>query len=85
MSSHGKQRRAKQKRQSREHELWSKEQTEEGRDKRAGEFVVLLWPDMTKTKPMNYTEAMKIWRNHTDRAMVFLKDDFTCKKRSPTE
>lgn len=73
--------RAKQKRQSREHERWATEQTDEGRDKRSGEFVVLLWPNMEKTKPMNHTEAMKIWRNHTDRAMVFLKDDFTCKKR----
>lgn len=73
--------RASQKRQSRSHELWATEQTEEGRDKRAGEFVVLLWPDMVKTKPMNHTEAMKIWRNHTDRAMVFLASDFTCKTR----
>ncbi len=85
MARYGKQRRAKQKRQAREHELWAKEQTDEGRDKRSGEFVVLLWPDMTKTKPMNHTEAIKVWRNHTDRAMIFLKDDFTRKKRSPTE
>ena len=85
MARHGKSRRAKQKRQEREHELWAKEQTDEGRDKRSGEFVVLLWPDMVKTKPMNHTEAMKIWRNHTDRAMVFLASDFTMKKRSPTE
>ena len=77
--------RAKQKRQARAHELWATEQTDEGRDKRSGEFVVLLWPDMIKTKPVNHTEAMKIWRNHTDRAMIFLKDDFTMKKRSPTE
>ena len=73
--------RAKAKRQSRTHEQWIAEQTDEGRDKRSGEFVVLLWPDMTKTKPMNHTEAMKIWRNHTDRAMVFLAEDFTMKKR----
>jgi len=85
MARHGKQRRAKQKRQAREHALWATEQTDEGRDKRSGEFVVLLWPDMTKSQPMNHTEAMKIWRNHTDRAMVFLAEDFTCKKRSPTE
>lgn len=77
--------RAKQKRQSRAHELWATEQTDEGRDKRGGEYVVLLWPNMEKTKPMNHTEAMKIWRNHTDRAMVFLAEDFTMKKRSPTE
>ena len=77
--------RAKQKRQSRAHELWATEQTDEGRDKRAGEYVVLLWPNMEKTKPMNHTEAMKIWRNHTDRAMVFLAEDFTMKKRSPSE
>ena len=77
--------RAKAKRQSRAHEQWATEQTEEGRDKRAGEYVVLLWPDMVKTNPMNHTEAMKIWRNHTDRAMIFLADDFTLKKRSPTE
>ena len=77
--------RAKQKRQSRAHELWSTEQTDEGRDKRAGEFVVLLFWDTgtTRTKPMNWTEAEKIWRNHTGRAMIFLKDDFTCKTRSP--
>ena len=73
--------RAKQKRQSRAHELWATEQTDEGRDKRGGEYVVLLWPNMEKTKPMNHTEAMKIWRNHTDRAMVFLAEDFTMKKR----
>lgn len=77
--------RAKQKRQARAHEQWAKEQTDEGRDKRSGEFVVLLWPDMVKTKPMNHTEAMKIWRNHHDRAMVFLAEDFTMKKRSPNE
>jgi hypothetical protein len=77
--------RAKAKRQSRAHEQWATEQTDEGRDKRSGEFVVLLWPNMEKTKPMNHTEAMKIWRNHTDRAMVFLADDFTLKKRSPSE
>lgn len=77
--------RAKQKRQSRAHELWATEQTDEGRDKRGGEYVVLLWPNMEKTKPMNHTEAMKIWRNHTDRAMVFLAEDFTMKKRSPSE
>ena len=77
--------RAKTKRQSRAHEQWATEQTDEGRDKRAGEYVVLLWPDMVKTNPMNHTEAMKIWRNHTDRAMIFLADDFTLKKRSPTE
>jgi hypothetical protein len=77
--------RAKQKRQSRAHELWATEQTDEGRDKRGGEYVVLLWPNMEKTKPMNHTEAIKVWRNHTDRAMIFLKDDFTMKKRSPTE
>lgn len=77
--------RAKAKRQSRAHEQWATEQTEEGRNKRAGEYVVLLWPDMVKTNPMNHTEAMKIWRNHTDRAMIFLADDFTLKKRSPTE
>ena len=74
--------RAKAKRQSRVHEQWATEQTDEGRDKRAGEYVVLLWPDMEKTKPMNHTEAMKIWRNHTDRAMVFLASDFTMKKGS---
>ena len=77
--------RAKQKRQSRAHELWATEQTDEGRDKRGGEYVVLLWPNMEKTKPMNHTEAMKIWRNHTDRAMVFLAEDFTMKTRSPSE
>lgn len=77
--------RTKQKRQSRAHELWATEQTDEGRDKRGGEYVVLLWPNMEKTKPMNHTEAMKIWRNHTDRAMVFLASDFTCKTRSPSE
>lgn len=85
MARFGNQRRAKQKRQAREHELWAKEQTDEGRDNRSGEFVVLLWPDMTKTKPMNHAEAMKIWRNHTDRAMVFLAEDFTCKKREASE
>lgn len=74
--------RAKTKRQSRAHEQWAAEQTDEGRDKRAGEYVVLLWPDMVKTNPMNHTEAMKIWRNHTDRAMVFLASDFTMKKGS---
>ena len=77
--------RAKAKRQSRAHEQWATEQTDEGRDKRAGEFVVLLWPDMVKTKPMNHTQAMQIWRNHTDRAMVFLASDFTMKKGSPNE
>jgi len=77
--------RAKQKRQAREHERWATEQTDEGRDKRSGEFVVLLWPRMEKTKPMNWTEAEKIWRNHTDRAMIFLKDDFTMKKREASE
>lgn len=81
MARYGKQRRAKQKRQARAHELWAKEQTEEGSDKRSGEFVVLLWPNMEKTKPMNWHEAEKIWRNHTDRAMIFAKDDFTMKKR----
>lgn len=74
--------RAKAKRQSRAHEQWATEQTDEGRDKRSGEFVVLLWPNMEKTKPMNHTQAMEIWRNHTDRAMVFLASDFTMKKRS---
>lgn len=77
--------RAKAKRQSRAHTQWLTEQTDEGRDKRAGEYVVLLWPNMEKTKPMNHTEAVKIWRNHTDRAMIFLAEDFTMKKRSPTE
>ncbi len=77
--------RAKAKRQSRAHEQWATEQTDEGRDKRSGEFVVLLWPDMVKTKPMNHTQAMEIWRNHTDRAMVFLAEDFTLKKRSSNE
>ena len=77
--------RAKQKRQAREHERWATEQTDEGRDKRSGEFVVLLWPRMEKTKPMNWTEAEKIWRNHTDRAMIFLKDEFTMKKREASE
>jgi len=81
MARHGKSRRAKQKRQAREHELWAKDQSEEGSDKRSGEFVVLLWPDMEKTKPMNWHEAEKVWRNHTDRAMIFAKDDFTCKTR----
>lgn len=81
MARHGKSRRAKQKRQAREHELWAKEQTEEGSDKRAGEFVVLLWPNMEKTKPVNWSEAERIWRNHTDRAMIFARDDFTCKTR----
>ena len=81
MARHGKSRRAKQKRQAREHELWTKDQSEEGSDKRSGEFVVLLWPDMEKTKPMNWYEAEKVWRNHTDRAMIFAKDDFTCKTR----
>ena len=82
MARYGKQRRAKGKRQEREHELWAKDQTDEGRDKRAGEFVVLLWPQMEKTKPMNWTEAEKIWRNHTDRAMIFLAEDFTMKRRT---
>ena len=77
--------RAKQKRQARAHELWATEQTDEGRDKRSGEFVVLLWPDMVKTKPMNWTEAEKIWRNHEHRAMIFLASDFTMKKRSSNE
>ena len=77
--------RAKQKRQAREHERWATEQTDEGRDKRSGEFVVLLWPDMVKTKPMNHTEAIKVWRNHEHRAMIFLKDDFTMKKREASE
>ena len=77
--------RAKAKRQSRAHEQWATEQTDEGRDKRSGEFIVLLWPKMEKTKPMNHTEAVKIWRNHTDRAMIFHKDDFTMKKREPSE
>lgn len=77
--------RAKAKRQSRAHELWATEQTDEGRDKRSGEFVVLLWPNMEKTKPMNHTQAKEIWRNHTDRAMVFLASDFTMKKRSSNE
>ncbi len=77
--------RAKAKRQSRAHEQWATEQTDEGRDKRSGEFVVLLWPNMEKTKPMNHTQAMEIWRNHTDRAMVFLAEDFTLKKRSSNE
>ena len=75
--------RAKQKRQFRAHELWATEQTEEGRDKRSGEFVVLVWPDREKTKPMNWPEAEKVWRTHTDRAMIFLKDDCTRKTRSP--
>ena len=81
MGRHGKSRRAKQKRQAREHELWAKDQSEEGSDKRSGEFVVLLWPDMEKTKPMNWHEAEKIWKNHTDRAMIFLASDFICKTR----
>jgi hypothetical protein len=83
MARHGKQRRAKQKRQAREHAEWAQEQTQEGSDKRAGEFVVLLWPDMQKTQPMNWSQAESLWRSHTDRAMIFAKDDFTCKKREP--
>ncbi len=77
--------RAKAKRQSRAHEQWATEQTDEGRDKRSGEFVVLLWPDMVKTKPMNHTEAIKVWKEHPYRAMVFLASDFTLKKRSSNE
>lgn len=87
MARHGKGRRSKQKRQDREHEQWLKEQTEEGSDKRAGEFIVLLWPDMVKTKPINWSQAEKIWRNHPDRAMIFSSEDFTSarKKRGQDE
>ncbi len=74
---------ANQKRQSRAHELWATEQTDEGRDKRAGEFVVLLFSDSgtTKTSPMNHTQAVKVWREYLGRAMIFLASDFTCKTR----
>ena len=82
MASYGKQRRAKRKRQEREHQAWAEEKTQEGSDKRAGEFVVLLWPDMEKTKPMNWSQAEQIWRNHTDRAMIFKAVDFTMKRRT---
>ncbi len=80
-----KNRRDKRKRKERAHTSWLNEQLEaqERPDKRAGEFVVLLWPNMEQTKPLNWTEAEKIWRNHTDRAMIFLASDFTCKTRSP--
>ena len=81
MARYGKQRRAKRKRQEREHQLWAQDQTQEGSDKRSGEFIVLLWPNMEKSKPMNWSQAEELWRNHTDRAMIFAKDDFTMKQR----
>lgn len=68
--------RDKRKRRERQHAQWMEETSEQRIDPRAGEFIVLLWPDMIKTKPMSWTEAEKIWRNHTDRAMIFSKNDF---------
>ncbi len=85
MANGNKQRRAKRKRQERAHQAWAEEGTQEGSDKRSGEFVVLLWPSMERTKPMNWSQAEQIWRNHTDRAMIFKAEDFTLKKRTPNE
>ena len=76
MTSHGKQRRARRKRQEREHQRWASEQSGEAQDKRSGEFVVLLWPDMKRTAPMNHRQAVEVWRNHHDRAMIFRREDF---------
>jgi|14_taG_2_1085336.scaffolds.fasta_scaffold00108_38 hypothetical protein len=81
MAKHEKSRRSKRKRQDREYEQWLKEQREEGPNDKTGEFVVLLWPDMVKTKPMNWNQAEKIWRNHSDRAMIFSSEDFTSARR----
>lgn len=72
-----KNRRAERKRKERAHARWANEQAEaqESLDKRPGEYKVLLWPNMEKTKPMNWEEAEKVWRGHTDRAMIFPASD----------
>jgi hypothetical protein len=78
MARYGKQRRARRKRQEREHQRWANEESGQVENPRGGEFVVLLWPDMTKTKPVNWKSAEEIWRNHHSRAMIFKKEDFNC-------
>ena len=75
MARYGKQRRAKRKRQEREHEQWAKERSEDYIDPKAGQFYVLLWPNMEKVKGLNWKQAEEIWANHTDRAMIFSMND----------
>ena len=75
MARYGKQRRAKRKRQEREHEQWLKDQSDQVIDPKSGQFYVLLWPDMKKVKGLNWKQAEEIWSNHTDRAMIFAMQD----------
>lgn len=75
MARHGKQRRAKRKRQEREHEQWARERSDDYLDPKGGQFYVLLWPNMEKVKGLNWNQAEEIWRNHTDRAMIFSMND----------
>lgn len=75
MARYGKQRRAKRKRREREHEQWLKEQDGEAPDPKSGQFYVLLWPDMKMVKNLNWYEAHKIWKEATDRAMIFSMQD----------
>ena len=75
MARHGKAKRAARKRREREHEQWFKEQSEQVTDPKGGQFYVLLWPNMEKVKGLNWKQAEEIWRNHTDRAMIFAMQD----------
>ena len=75
MARYGKQRRAKRKRQEREHQQWVQEQSDQYVDPKSGEFIVLCWPGPTRSKPMNYKAAMDLW-SKTEKAMVFSTLDF---------
>lgn len=75
MARFGKQRRAKRKRREREHEQWLKDQGDQVQDPKAGQFYVLLWPDMEKIRGLNWKQAEKIWRDAPDRAMIFAMQD----------
>jgi len=40
-----------------------------------GQFYVLLWPQMKKVKGLNWNQAEKLWKEHTDRVMIFSMRD----------
>lgn len=40
-----------------------------------GQFYVLLWPHMEKVKGLNWKQAEKVWKEHTDRAMILSMSD----------
>lgn len=40
-----------------------------------GQFYVILWPQMEKVKGLSWKQAEKLWREHTDRAMILSMQD----------